>query len=226
MGNRERSEGELPCQESGRTLCSLRVRKAPKGSGDPRKGWECRTGVRRRDFGNDLARAGANRGAGGNRNPNEQDERTAGCRRSRSGALTSKWWPGNGQSFRESERPLRDAGSSQESWQVSLEALIRRVRKKAAGSRKDDARRSWLQSSVPLHAGGEFGCEIGSLGTISFFGQHARSCTVELGRIRQSARRRFSYSKPSVRSVPQWPIVRDRRRHRKPHPGSPPRRAS
>jgi hypothetical protein len=48
--------------------------------------------------------------------------------------LTSKWWPGNGQSFRESERPLRDAGSSQESWQVSLEALIRRVRKEAAGS--------------------------------------------------------------------------------------------
>jgi hypothetical protein len=32
--------------------------------------------------------------------------------------LTSKWWPGDGQSFRESERPLRDAGSSQESWQV------------------------------------------------------------------------------------------------------------
>jgi hypothetical protein len=95
--------------------------------------------------------------------------------------LTSKWWPGDGQSFRESERPLRDTGSSQESWQVSLEALIRCVRKEAAGSGRDGARRSWWQSSVPLHAGGEFGCEIGSLGTIFFFGQHARSLTVELG---------------------------------------------
>jgi len=112
----------------------------------------------------DPARTGANRSAWGNQNPNGQDRRTAGYRRSRSEALTSKWWPGDGQSFRESERPLRDAGSSQESWQVSLETLIRRFRKRAAGSRRDGARRSWMQSSVPLHAGGEFSCEIGSLG--------------------------------------------------------------
>jgi hypothetical protein len=45
-------------------------------------------GVRQRDCGHDPARIGANRSARGNRNPNGQDKRSAGCRRSRSGALT------------------------------------------------------------------------------------------------------------------------------------------
>jgi hypothetical protein len=108
--------------------------KTPKGSGDPRNDRECQSEVRQRDFGDDLARAGANRSASGNRNPNGQGSRQVGHRRSRSGALTSKWRFGNGQSFRESERPLRDTGSSQESWQVSLEALSHRLPKKVVGS--------------------------------------------------------------------------------------------
>jgi len=47
---------------------------------------------------------------------------------------------------------------------VSLEALICSLPKKVAGSGKESTRRFWLLSSVPLHAGGEFRCDIGSLG--------------------------------------------------------------
>jgi len=49
---------------------------------------------------------------------------------------------------------------------VSLEALICSLPKKVAGSGKESTRRFWLLSSVPLHAGGEFRCDIGSLGLI------------------------------------------------------------
>jgi len=123
--------GEFGCE-----IRSLgRVRKAPKGSGDPRNGWDCQTGVRQRVYGRDPARAGANRGAPGNQRPNGLDERLTGHRRSRSGASTLKWRSGDGQSFQESERPLRDAGSKLENRQVRPAALNRCFQTKATGSR-------------------------------------------------------------------------------------------
>jgi hypothetical protein len=82
--------------------------------------------------------------------------------------LTLKWRFGDGQSFWESERPLRDTGSGQESWQVSLEALRRLLSNEGGAEPKGQHPAILIAKLSAVHAGGEFGCEIRSLGTIFF----------------------------------------------------------
>jgi hypothetical protein len=99
--------------------------------------------------------------------------------------------PGDGQSFRGSERPLRDAGSGRNERQATFEAVIRRSQKGVAGSRGAIAghsgckapgracrRRTWLS--------------FGSLGTISFLG--VRPLPVTSGAGLSSPRLPFSFS--------------------------------
>jgi hypothetical protein len=80
-------------------------------------------------------------------------------RGSRSGTLTLKWRFGDGQSFWESERPLRDTGSGQESWQVSLEALRRLLSNEGGAEPKGQHPAILIAKLSAVHAGGEFGCE-------------------------------------------------------------------
>lgn len=63
--------------------------------------------------------------------------------------MTSEWWSDAGQSLRESERPLREAGSGQVVRAADLVASIRCRRKAVAGSQQKTVRESCLQSSVP-----------------------------------------------------------------------------
>jgi hypothetical protein len=107
-----RRKVEQGVEAAGRELRSRGERKAPKGSGDPRIGRDRRAGLKKRDCSIDLARAGANRGERRNCNPNGLGEGLVRQRSSRPGTIIPEWWPGNGQSFRGSERPLRDVGSS------------------------------------------------------------------------------------------------------------------
>jgi hypothetical protein len=63
------------------------------------------------DFAQSRHRTGVERGS---RKRTGLRSRSAGCRRSRLGTLTSQWWPGNRQSLRESEKPLRGVGPGQD----------------------------------------------------------------------------------------------------------------
>jgi hypothetical protein len=81
--------------------------------------------------------------------------------------LTSKWWPGDGQSFRESKRPLRDTGSGQEKLAGEPEG-IDPLRSKESGGKLTGRRPAEMYAGYHINVQHGLNLQVGDF--LSFIG--------------------------------------------------------